>query len=122
MSPWTLYQITRCDVVLNVSIAVAVTALASGVLACIAAIGQAGVDQLEAFPPWLSPLVRKLAFVLAFSLAVACVTPTTNQMAAIVVIPAIVNSETVQEEASELYGLAKTWMKQQVDAETEEQP
>ena len=45
-------------------------------------------------------------------------TPTTKQMAAIIVVPAIANSKVVQEdipsEVREMYGLAKEWMKSEL--------
>jgi hypothetical protein len=37
-------------------------------------------------------------------------TPTTKQMAAIVVVPKLVNSEKVQDVGEKLYGLAVEWM------------
>jgi hypothetical protein len=45
--------------------------------------------------------------------AVAVFVPTTNQLAAIYVIPAVANSEKIQGEADEIYGLAKQWLQQQ---------
>lgn len=47
---------------------------------------------------------------LVLSLAGVALTPTTRQMAAIVVIPKVVNSEKVQTAGNKLYELAVEWM------------
>lgn len=39
-------------------------------------------------------------------------TPTTKEYAAIKIIPAIVNNETITEESKEIYDLAKQWLKE----------
>lgn len=47
---------------------------------------------------------------LVLSLTGAALTPTTRQMAAIVIIPKVVNSEKVQTAGNKLYELAVEWM------------
>lgn len=53
------------------------------------------------------PYVKGCAAVMLLSLVTNTLVPSTKSMAAIVVVPAIVNNETVQQEAGELYDLAK---------------
>ena len=58
-------------------------------------------------PKWTPPVVALAA--LAFAL-VAVFVPTTRQMAAILVVPKIANSEKVQTAGNKLYDLAVEWM------------
>lgn len=46
----------------------------------------------------------------AFLLVGRIFVPTTKEMAAIKIIPAIANNETLRKDASEMYGLAREWM------------
>ena len=55
---------------------------------------------------WCVPL---LFMMLAINMAVALI-PTTKQMAAIIVVPSIANSEKVQTVGNKLYDLAVEWM------------
>lgn len=59
------------------------------------------------FPKWTPPVVALAA--VAFAL-VAVFVPTTRQMAAILVVPKIANSEKVQTVGNRLYDLAVEWM------------
>lgn len=58
-------------------------------------------------PKWTPPVFALAA--LAFAL-VAVFVPTTRQMAAILVVPKIANSEKVQTVGNKLYDLAVEWM------------
>lgn len=55
---------------------------------------------------WMAPL-----FLIA-----AVLTPSTKTAAAMIVLPAIANSETLRKEAGELYGLAKEALRDAIDA------
>lgn len=58
---------------------------------------------------------------LALSLGLArCFTPTTKEMAAILVIPAIANNKNIQNEGKEIYDLAKEYLKKQTEKPTEQ--
>lgn len=59
------------------------------------------------FPKWTPPAIALAA--VAFAL-VAVFVPTTRQMAAILVVPKIANSEKVQTAGNKLYDLAMEWM------------
>lgn len=58
-------------------------------------------------PKWTPPAIALAA--VAFALVAAFV-PTTRQMAAILVVPKIANSEKVQTVGNKLYDLAVEWM------------
>lgn len=66
----------------------------------------------ESPPPraW-SHIFCGLAFICGVAF-IATFTPTTKQMAAIIVVPKIVNCEAVQTVGNELYTLALDWMKE----------
>ena len=51
-----------------------------------------------------------LSLLSAFLLVGRIFVPTTKEMAAIKIIPAIANNETLRKDASEMYGLAREWM------------
>jgi hypothetical protein len=57
---------------------------------------------------WWLPITSSL--MLLVSLAVWTLTPSTKQMAAILVVPKIVNSEKLQTAGNRLYDLAVEWM------------
>ena len=63
---------------------------------------------------WVAP-VALLLFLL--SAAGWLFVPTTKEYAAIKMIPALVNNPKVQDEAKEVYALAKEWLKDQVKDE-----
>ena len=112
----TIYWITRLDalrVMEHILLASAiVAAVLGGIGAFLAIVPPDGDTELG------KQLLRKLFVpnvVVALVLGVACVlTPTTKEAAAIYVVPQMVNSEQLQEEVGELYGLAKRWLEDQV--------
>ena len=57
-----------------------------------------------------SPILAVIATVL---LLVNCLLPTTKEMAAILIVPRIVNCEKVQTVGNQLYDLAVEWMEEQ---------
>lgn len=64
----------------------------------------------------LGRLLCKLLPVWVLCLVLWVVVPTSKEAAAIVVLPALVNSPTVQKESKEIYDLAKSWLKSQAPA------
>ncbi len=63
---------------------------------------------LDGAAPLRVPVI--LSAVMAFFLMVATFTPSTKQMAAIIVVPKIANGEKVQTVGNKLYDLAVEWM------------
>lgn len=60
---------------------------------------------------------KRLLVVCSLSAAVATLLPSTKTLAAMFIIPAVMNNETVQKEASELYTMAKDALKEAVKPE-----
>ena len=58
-----------------------------------------------------SKSIVKCAILFILFVVLAAATPSTKEAATIIVIPAIVNNETVQEETKELYNIAKDYLK-----------
>ena len=54
--------------------------------------------------------IAKYSFVPIAGIAMSCLIPTTREMAAILVVPRIANSEKVQQAGNKLYDLAVEWM------------
>lgn len=71
----------------------------------------------ERFAPY-SKFIKKTAVVTVVTGALATFLPSTKNAAAIVVIPAIVNNETIQREAADLYGMAKQALKDAITEKT----
>ncbi len=74
-----------------------------------------GVTAFVVVPTTINDIVRPwvpvvLGIVAAFFLMVATFTPSTKQMAAIIIVPKIANSEKVQTVGNKLYDLAVEWM------------
>jgi NADH:ubiquinone oxidoreductase subunit 6 (subunit J) len=65
----------------------------------------------------ISPPMAVIAVVL---LLVNCLLPTTREMAAIIIVPRIANSEKVQTVGNQLYDLAVAWMKELRPAKNKE--
>ena len=58
------------------------------------------------------PIAKKLLVVAAVSLLCVTFIPTTKQMAAIMIVPKIANSEKVQTIGNKVYDLAVEWMEE----------
>jgi len=54
--------------------------------------------------------IAKYSFVPIAGIVLSCLVPTTREMAAILIIPRIANSEKVQQAGNKLYDLAVEWM------------
>lgn len=95
-----MYWLVTMDGIVCVSVLIAV---ALGVAAFLALAMTFDDD----FPKWIPPAVALAAVTFAL---VAAFVPTTRQMAAILVVPKIANSEKVQTVGNKLYDLAVEWM------------
>ena len=115
IDPWTLYWITRLDYVphfLTFIIIMFVVLMFGSILY--------GCYQCENGQKW----PRRSTFGMFSSIVgaslmmiVMCLTPTTKEMGAILIVPTVVNNENVQEEVGELYKLAKDWLENQIGDE-----
>ncbi len=116
MTSWTLYIITRASAVQSAFLALTVvTSIVLGISVLFWFTARSGMDEefgthigdhLARMFRWLVPLT--------VTATVLCVCiPTTPELAAIIVLPKIVNSPAVQKESQELYDIAKAWLKQQ---------
>jgi hypothetical protein len=129
MSAWTLYLVTRLDAIQEFAhIGAAISALVcfwSLVVVLVSACNIADGDK-----PWGSTagvvetsmvamryarrtLKWNVSFFVLFCV-ISVVTPTTQQAAVILVVPAIANNENIQREAGDIYKLAKEYLEKQV--------
>jgi membrane-bound ClpP family serine protease len=100
---WTIYWITILDRIQLVVMTIGIIYLIFGLLHLLE-----GEQRKQAITLLMLSLMCFNVFIFI---------PSTGDMAAIYVIPAIANSEEVQGESTEIYGLAKEWLRQQVDKE-----
>lgn len=107
-----LYWLTRLDNICNTSAVLAVIFTAALIVVTVPyVIMQAdGYSNEDATCSVLSALIKKFLVTFVLSLSTAIFTPTTKEMAAILVIPQIANSEKVQAVGGKLYDLAVEWM------------
>ena len=118
----TLYWILMLD---NISKTIAGFAIIMGIL-CVVFIVFA--PPMSNFEDKETRRIMKLSIipgVLAmFFFALFALTPTTKQMATILIAPKLINSEFIQKdlpkETKELYGMAKSYLKQQITETTKE--
>ena len=109
ISAWDLYLWTRLD---GLQAAFVTLTILSGVGALIAVIA---VCVVEANKKWLWAVLLFLCFLSGLVL-----TPSSKDMAMIYVIPKIMNNENIQNEASEIYTMAKDALKEYLPAKGEE--
>lgn len=121
ISPWTIYWITRLDVVgevlqmcMTMSVLVAITTTGLWILNNCTNHFDSGNPEVG--KRWRRGSLASIAASVLF-IAATIALPTTKQMAAIYIIPAIANNEQIQAEASELYDLAKDYLKSLAEEE-----
>ena len=116
----TIYWVTRMDAVCVFLEALAIAcAFAACIVLVVAVIFPVASGDKSAAEPSIRT-ARKWACFLALGVLVFGVarvaTPTTHELAAILVIPKIANSEVLQKEAGDLYDLAKQWLSEQAES------
>lgn len=98
ISPWTIYWITRLDVILGISVVLMCTLM----IVFIIWIFEAGQRLVPAMKFLLIPFIPSF-------IILTCL-PSTKEMAAILIIPKIVNSEKVERVGNYLYDTAINWV------------
>ena len=127
ITPGQMYWLTRLDTIHELASGTLIFLLVClGLLSVVTVIGTIVTmsDGDENVPQVIKVLYRSwkgAAFAVAFFMTIYAFTPTTKEMAAIIVIPQIANSTVVTEkipaELSELYTLAKQYVVRQLKEE-----
>ena len=111
ITPWQIYWLTRLDgidTILGLIIAVGLLSIIGLSLFW----AMFTFDENEEVPPKLAKVIKRI-FLLIIPVVILCaLTPTTKQMAAIIVVPKIANSETVAELGDGIKTLAVEWMEE----------
>ncbi len=106
LTAWNIYWITRFD---SIQAVLRILALACGVFGFVGLLGYAlsegTLKVAGTFAKWLLPTTAAMLLVAAF-------VPSTRSAAAMVVLPAIVNSEVVQQIPTELTTLVREWLQE----------
>ncbi len=124
ISPWTIYWITRLDELRMLLEVPAFLGIFFGIIGVIFLViakhllvndddDEVAVTILGAKKLILATLIVGVACT-----CVRCFLPSSKEMAAIIVIPAIANNEAAQDEAGELYRLTKAWLEKQTGVPT----
>lgn len=106
ITPIQMYWLTRLD---EICCLFGVLGIISFVAAIICLLIWAVNNDDEDFEKFKAYGLRLVAF-FVFALATMAFVPTTKQMAAIILVPRIANSEKVQMAGNKLYDLAVEWM------------
>lgn len=99
ITAWDIYWVMQLDTIGMVASLLALAGIPISAFAW-AAWADENVDAPIAFPLVVTPLA-------ILALLVATFIPSTKTAAAMIVLPAVANNETIQQEAGELYGIAK---------------
>ncbi len=90
ITPWQMYLITRLDGLIDAAgISLALTVIVFWALVFVGCLE----DKVKDFTPWL----KRLGIVCLCLVPVIVLTPRSKQLAAIILVPALVNSEHAQE-------------------------
>lgn len=118
MSGWNVYLITRCTPLADACLAA--TCILGGCVAVLLfitlMIGSYGNLMTEGDKEIIRGCrtwIRRLGLAASLAFVGLILTPTSEQAAAIYVIPRIANSQEIKKEAGEIYDLAKDWLKKQ---------
>lgn len=123
MSAWTIYLILQLDNIVNMFTAASIILLAYtviGFIAIFASAADADASDEEFSATIASARIKKTGIIGVLCLVLAVFLPSSKTAAAIYLIPAIANNETIQQEAAELYSLAKEALTNLVKEETNE--
>jgi L-asparagine transporter-like permease len=124
MSPWTLYWITTLDriqalLICGISTTI-ILVLGYIIITCM----HMDMEQHNLSPEEKAAISTKMKkmgiygwFITIVLSIILTFLPSTKSMAFIYIIPKVVNNETIQTEASEIYDLAKTYLKKQLESE-----
>lgn len=123
ISPWEIYFVLQLDAIRGaLGVATALLTSAAIVTAVVGAFETSDGQWNEGSKKNGAALLRltKRLFVCVVPLfALAVLTPGSKTAAAMVIIPAIANNETIQKEAADLYGLAKQALSEAVKPDDE---
>lgn len=109
VTPETIYWITRLDGISKfLQIATFLLAILSTILIAITVIRL--VDEDANVPVLPKSYLAIVLSLLTFASVANALTPTTKEMCAIIAIPAIANSETVNGLGNDIVGLAREWI------------
>lgn len=110
ITPFTIYLISRLTPLHDFLTVLTVLSAITSVLAVILLLVVSAEDGSEGdLPVAIRRFIRWPISVLILSSLATAVVPTTKDVAAMIVIPRIANSQTVQELGENVVGLAKAW-------------
>ena len=106
-----IYLVTRCDAIKSFFFVISVIGIISSVVEAVAAATMLAESELIGMAKRLFKVCCFLTLPLAFVFATLnCLTPTSKEVAAMIVIPKIANSEKIKGCGEHVYQLAVEWM------------
>lgn len=111
ITPSSIYWLTRCDAIRDLTVGLFLIFILLGVVGLIGFIVSVSSEGDVANPFGRRFYKTVVALIIATMLGKAFL-PTTKEMAAIIVIPRIANSESVQQLGEGIVTLAQDWLKE----------
>jgi len=108
---WTLYWVTRLD---GIGCTFAILMILLGIVLSVSTLGLLILTIEDGYPRQATRPLKISISAFALLLLLSVFTPTTKEMAAILVLPKVAQSEVVTEDIPELYELGVSWLKTQV--------
>ena len=103
-----MYWLTRLDgIVITLGVFIVVGVIAAIIL-YIVGVTACDIDDESCQKTWR--IATRLLYAVSLAVVIWIFIPTTKEMAAIIVIPKIVNNEKVQDAGNKLYDLAVEWL------------
>lgn len=106
MTTWQMYWLVKLD---DIGSFCTVIAVLGGVLCSVGWVFRSVFDR-EA-PDAVKRLLRIVTGPVILAMLLAVLLPSTKQLAAIILVPKLVNSEMIQHDVPQVYDLAVEWMK-----------
>lgn len=123
ITPFQIYLIMQLDSLNGVAIFLSILSGVACLVGCIMYIVNIDLapkyDDNKAYYETGHKLMRVARWPFVIALAAATLLPSSKTMAAMIILPAIVNNEKVQQEAGELYKIAKEGLRELVTDEDE---
>lgn len=114
ISAWNVYLVMQLDSIVVAAFGMAVI-LGIAAIICTIVAAIAGAEG-EPLAPRMARATKSVSAAFFVAVLASALLPSTKTAAAMIVLPAMANNETLKREADDLYGLAKQALKEAIDA------
>lgn len=112
ITPSLIYWITMLDSIIAVSVIASILLFVALIVYCFLYIGFRYIEDEEEKASCLSKQIKHILSVLAISTVTSVFVPSSKEVAAMIVIPRVANSESVKDIGDGIVTLAKDWIEE----------